>query len=166
MSHFDRGFFIERVTVTGNGLRPAELVFRDGLNVVEGSSDTGKSYIAGLIDFAFGASKPPRKIQAALGYDRVAVVIHERKTKTRYQIERSLGGGQAVIVRTLGADGGVEKTETLAAKHDADDGQNLSTFLLGLAAFAPAKVRRNVKGETQSLSFRNIAHLACLFRAS
>src|SRR3954467_15460184 len=111
MSLFDRGFFIERITVTGNGVTPAELEFRDGLNVVEGSSDTGKSYIAGLIDFAFGASKPPRKIQAAEGYDRVFVVIQERKTKRRYQIERSLGGGQAVIVRTLREDGSTEKED-------------------------------------------------------
>lgn len=65
MSLVDHGFFIERITVTGEGLKPAELEFRDGLNVVEGSSDTGKSYIAGLIDFAFGASKPPRKIGRA-----------------------------------------------------------------------------------------------------
>jgi hypothetical protein len=160
MNVFDRGFFIERITVTGNGRVPAELEFRDGLNVVEGSSDTGKSYVAGLIDFAFGASKPPRRIQAAEGYDRVFVVLQERKTKRRHQIERSLGGGQAVIVRALRADGSVESERVFAAKHDADNDQNLSTFLLGLAGFAPAKIRKNAKGETQSLSFRNVAHLA------
>lgn len=159
---FDRGFFIESISVTGSGRAAAEMEFRDGLNVVEGSSDTGKSYIAGLIDFAFGASKPPRKIQAADGYDRVLVGLQDRKTKQRYQIERSLGGGQAVVVRTLRVDGGIEQgsEQVLAAKHDADDEQNLSTFLLKLAGFAPAKIRRNAKGETQSLSFRNIAHLA------
>jgi len=160
MSLFDRGFFIERITVTGNGLVDAELKFRDGLNVVEGSSDTGKSYVAGLIDFAFGASKPPRKIRAAEGYDRLLVVLQERKAQRRHQIERSLSGGQAVIVRALRDDGSVESEQVLAAKHDADDDQNLSTFLLGLAGFAPAKIRKNSKGETQSLSFRNIAHLA------
>ena len=162
MSPFDRGFFIERITVTGNGLAPAELEFRDGLNVVEGSSDTGKSNIAGLIDFAFGASKPPRKIQAAEGYDRVLLVLKERKTKQRHQIERSLGGGQAVIVRALRDDGSVESERVLTAKHDAGDDQNLSTFLLALAGFAPTKIRKNAKGETQSLSFRNIAHLAII----
>lgn len=164
MSLFKRGFFIERITVTGNGRQPAELEFRDGLNVVEGSTNTGKSYIAGLIDFAFGATNPPRKIQAAEGYDRVLVALQERKTKRRYQIERPLGGEEkAVIVRELGVDGTtVERTETLAAKHDADDDQNLSSFLLKLAGFSRAKIRRNTKGETQSLSFRNISHLAVI----
>lgn len=162
MSLFDRGFFIERITVTGNDLAAAELEFRDGLNVVEGSSDTGKSYVAGLIDFAFGASKPPRKIQAAKGYDRVLVLLQERKTKRRYQIERSLGGGKTVIVRTLRDDGSIESAQVLAAKHVAEGDQNLSTFLLKLAGFAPAKIRKNSKGETQSLSFRNIAHLAVI----
>ena len=162
MSRSDRGFFIERVTVTGNDLQPAELEFRDGLNVIEGSSDTGKSYIAGLIDFAFGASKPPRKIHAAEGYDRVLVVIQERKTTRRFEIERNLRGGKAVIVRTLRDDGSAEKEDVLAAKHDADNDQNLSTFLLTLAGFGPANIRKNAKGETQSLSFRNIAHLAVI----
>jgi hypothetical protein len=162
MSLFDRGFFIERVTATGIGLASAELEFRDGLNVIEGSSDTGKSYILGLIDFAFGASKRPRRIKAAKGYDRVVVDIQERKTKRRHQIERSLGGGKGIIVRTLRDDGGVESEQVLAAKHDPNDAKNLSTFLLQLAGFAPAMIRKNNKGEMQSLSFRNIAHLAII----
>lgn len=163
MSLFERGFFIERITVTGDGLQPAELEFRDGLNVVEGSSDTGKSYIAGLIDFAFGASKPPRKIKAAEGYDRVFVVIQERTAKQRYQIERSLGGGAAIIVRTLGANGTVEKAEALAAKHDADDDQSLSSFMLRLAGFTPVKLLSSKRtGEKKSLTFRHIAHLAVI----
>lgn len=163
MSLFERGFFIERITVTGDGLQPAELEFRDGLNVVEGSSDTGKSYIAGLIDFAFGASKPPRRIKAAEGYEIVFVVIQERTTKQRYQIERGLGGGAAVIVRTLGANGTVDKTDTLAAKHDADVDQSLSSFLLRLAGFTSMKLLSSKKtGEKKSLTFRHIAHLAVI----
>lgn len=161
MSVFERGFFIERITVTGRGLADADLQFRDGLNVVEGASDTGKSYIAELMDFALGASRPPRRIQAADGYERVRLILRERRTQRRHQIERNLDGGDAIVC-VLGTDGTVETSQLLAAKHSADDDQNLSHFLLSLSGFVPTKVRKNKKGDTQSLSFRNIAHLAII----
>lgn len=159
MTDFQRGFFVSRITVTGTALPDADISFRDGLNVVEGASDTGKSYICELIDFAFGASSSPRAIQAATGYERVLVVLEERESKRRHQIERSLAGGD-VIVRLLRANGSAQSEQLLAAKHSADNDQNLSSFLLSLSGFAPAKVRKNKRGDTQSLSFRNLAFLA------
>ncbi|KFE69228.1 hypothetical protein [Hyalangium minutum] len=159
MTVYERGFFIERITVKGTGLPDADLLFRDGLNVVEGASDTGKSFLGELIDFAFGASKPPRKIQAAAGYERVLVVLQERGSKRRHQVERSLTGGDA-IVRLLRADGTTESEQLLAAKHSADSDRTLSAFLLSLSGFTPTKVRKNKKGETRTLSFRDIAFLA------
>lgn len=159
MNVFKHGFFIERISVTGPALPDADLEFRDGLNVVEGASDTGKSYLASLIDYSFGASKPPREIQAARGYERVHIVLQERNTNRRHQIERSLFGGD-VTVRTLRADGSAESGRILSSRHSAEDDENLSSFLLFLSGFEPAKVCKNKKGDTQSLSFRNIAHLA------
>lgn len=159
MSDFERGFFIERITVKGTNVPDADITLRDGLNVVEGASDTGKSYLGELVDFAFGASKPPRKIQAAEGYERVFVVLQERKSKYRHQIERSLAGGDA-IVRGLRQDGSAESERLLAAKHSVDNDQTLSSFLLSLSGFTPTKVRKNKRGDRQSLSFRNIAFLA------
>jgi len=155
-----QGFFIEVVSVTGQGLPNAEVTFRDGLNVVAGASDTGKSYLLDLIDFVFGASKPPRRINAAQGYERVVLRLRDRATGDSYEIERSLAGGD-LRIRPLRADGQVLAERVAAARHDANDPNALSAFLLKLSGFAPSRVRKNKKGDTQSLSFRNLAFL-CL----
>jgi hypothetical protein len=65
------GFYISKLSVSGPGKPPAELEFIDGLNVVCGASDTGKSFAVSCIDFAFGASKSPRPIPEVSGYQTV-----------------------------------------------------------------------------------------------
>lgn len=161
MKSFDGGFFIESVLVKGAGLDDAELLFRDGLNVVEGASDTGKTYLANLIDFAFGASRTPREIQAAEGYERLLLTLVERQGRGRHQIERSLSGGD-LILRRLSENGKKSEELVVSAKHGASNGQSISSFLLSLSGFSPMRVRRNKRGDTQELSFRNIAHLTII----
>ena len=87
------GFFIERLVVSGSGKPDAVLDFIDGLNVVAGASDTGKSYAVSCLDYAFGASKAPRSIAAARGYDTIILTVTERAGGHRFEIERSLAGG-------------------------------------------------------------------------
>ena len=43
MNDLAGGFFINKLTVSGQGKSDAELAFTDGLNVVSGASDTGKN---------------------------------------------------------------------------------------------------------------------------
>ena len=106
MTSIPTGFFLERIAVSGPGVVTAEVSFADGLNVVSGASDTGKSYICGLIDFAFGATKPPRIITQAARYARVAVRVRHRASGARHEVERALIGGDATL-RELDAAGGV-----------------------------------------------------------
>jgi DNA repair ATPase RecN len=48
------GFQLRELEVDGEGLEPAILQFRPGLNVLSGSSDTGKSYIVDCLDYMLG----------------------------------------------------------------------------------------------------------------
>jgi hypothetical protein len=48
---------------------------------------------------------------------------------------------------------------TLAGRHSADNTDNLSRYLLSLVGLDRKRIRRNVRNETGSLSFRNIAAL-------
>lgn len=59
------GFRITRLTFTGTGVPDAEVIFSDGLNVISGPSDTGKTFIAQCIDFMLGASISPKEIPEA-----------------------------------------------------------------------------------------------------
>jgi hypothetical protein len=155
-----KGFYLEHISVTGTDLPIAEVNFRDGLNVVAGASDTGKSFLCDLIDFVFGASKPPRRIDAARGYERVIARLRDRSTGVSHEIERALSGGDALI-RSLEANGTCLEERVAAARHSADDSSTLSAFLLKLSGFDSVKVRKNKKGETRTLSFRDVAFL-CL----
>lgn len=164
MKPLKQGFFIERIAVSGEGLPPAELAFTDGLNVVAGASDTGKSYLGGLVDFGFGASRPPRAIDAAKGYGRLVMRIRARPTNEVYEIERALIGGN-VVIRRLDQSGRVVEKRDAAVKHSHGDTSTLSSLLLGLSGFKPLHVRKNRQGETRSLSFRDVAFLTVVDEA-
>jgi multidrug efflux pump subunit AcrA (membrane-fusion protein) len=152
------GFFLERLLVRGPGKPDAVLDFIDGLNVVAGASDTGKSFAVSCIDYGFGASKPPRRIDAARGYDTLLVTLTERATGHRFEIERTLAGGD-VIVRRLGSKGEIVEEKIVAAKHDGDNVETLSGHLLNWSGLWGKQLRKNAKGERRSLSFRDLAFL-------
>lgn len=149
------GIILERLTVSGPGLTDAVLEFRDGLNVVAGASDTGKSYAFRCIDFAFGAGKSPKKIKEAAGYNLVTVQLVVRATGERFEIERSLAGGEA----RLKSPSGFSPDKILAAKHDAENADSLSGQLLTWSGLWGKRVRTNKRGEMRTLSFRDVARL-------
>lgn len=152
------GFFLERLLVRGPGRADAVLDFIDGLNVVAGASDTGKSYAVSCIDYLFGASKPPRQIEAARGYNTLVGTFTERATGHRFEIERTLAGGD-VIVRRVTPTGETIETKTVGAKHDGDNEDTLSGHLLHWSGLWGKRLRKNSKGEQRSLSFRDLAFL-------
>lgn len=152
------GFFLEQLIVRGPGKTDATLDFIDGLNVVAGASDTGKSYAASCIDYLFGRSKPPRTIDPARGYDTVLGIVAERATGHRFQIERTLAGGD-VIIHLLGPNGETIESKTVGAKHDSDNPNTLSGHLLRWSGLWGKQLRKNSKGEQRSLSFRDLAFL-------
>ena len=53
------GFQIRQLTLVGRGVPNAEVQFREGLNVVSGPSDTGKTFIVQCIDYMLGGKDLP-----------------------------------------------------------------------------------------------------------
>ena len=158
MTDLPQGFYIERMSVVGPGVVAAEVDFEDGLNVVAGASDTGKSYLCSLVDFVFGASTPPRVLEQAKGYTRVIARLRARRSGEIHEIERALVGGDAAL-RRRDRNGVILEERAAGAKHSAEDASTLSGHLLALAGFGPVRLRKNQKGETRTLSFRDIAFL-------
>jgi len=155
----DLGFFIESLTLKGPAKIDAQLTFADGLNVVSGASDTGKSYALSCIDFAFGASRPPSPIPEATGYDAVVLAVISRKTKERFVFERGLAGRDVKFTK-FDANG-VSLGETLvSAKHSPTDPNTLSGILLELSGLYGKQVRKNKQGNLRTLSFRDVAFLS------
>lgn len=147
------GFQLDRLTLTGRGVPSAEVRFRSGLNVVSGPSDTGKTFIIQCIDFMFGASKTPKSIPEAEGYDTVRLGIKVNADARAVELERSLRGGE-IKLRIEG-----QADRVLGAKHTAGDKNTLSHYLLSLSGLPSKKVRTNAQGKARDLSFRDLARL-------
>lgn len=154
----DQGFFIQSLILKGPSKADAQLVFADGLNVVSGASDTGKSYALSCIDYAFGASKPPIPIPEGAGYDTVVLAVIVRKTKERYLFERGLAGGDVKFSK-FDAQGALLDDTVLSAKHSPTDPKTLSGVLLRLSDLYGKQVRTNKQGKRRTLSFRDVAFL-------
>ena len=75
----------------GPDKEPADFQFTPGLNILWGSSDTGKTFLVQAIDFMLGAGDPLKDIPERNGYDRILLGLTARSKN--YTIHRSINGG-------------------------------------------------------------------------
>jgi hypothetical protein len=147
------GFFLIHLTLKGPQIPDAEVRFNQGLNVIVGPSNTGKTYIAQCVDFMLGAKRLPKEIPEAGPYDTLSLGLCSRDTGDEFVLERSLHGGDfRLLSRGL-------VTRILGARHNPDNEENVSFFLLELSGLTDKKVRTNLQGKTRMLSFRDISRL-------
>jgi hypothetical protein len=147
------GFYLTQLTLSGTGLPDATVSLKDGLNVITGPSDTGKTFIAQCIDFMFGGSNPPESIPEAEGYDQVSLSLVSRRDNVVHTLSRGLRGGAVTLNSPDKGD------IILSATHDPDSQDTVSYFLLQLSGIAEKLVRTNARGKTRQVSFRDIARL-------
>ncbi len=131
--------------------------FQRGVNVICGASETGKSFLLEVIDFMFGGTKPLRDIPECVGYDAVYANIND------FTIARSLSGGRFKYWNEkISADFQPSEPRVLKEKFDAEKDDNLPSLLLREVGLQGKKLRKNKKGKTQNLGFRNLAHLTII----
>lgn len=80
-------FYIERLCVSGPEKNDSIVEFQNGVNIVCGPSNTGKTYIIKCIDYMFGAPDDP--IDSETGYNKVTLTL-------------STLGGQVTMSRVFG----------------------------------------------------------------
>ena len=146
------GFQIRRLILVGRGVPNAEVQFREGLNVVSGPSDTGKTFIVQCIDYMLGGKDIPESIPEAAPYETVRLALNV-SDDDEVVLERSIRGGDFKLVSPRKAD------RHLFAKHSAGGKDSVSQYLLGLSALTEKKVRKNKQGATREVSFRDLARL-------
>ena len=147
----DSGFYIKQLKLSGNGPEPAIIIFKKGLNIISGPTGTGKSYIFQCLNYMLGSKTKPKPITEAKGYDSVSLTIVS-SGETEYTLESDLKGGSFIL-----SSPGFAGKRTLARKHKSDDTENISAFLLELNNLSGKKVRKNAKGKTRTISYRDIA---------
>lgn len=154
------GLRIRHLAFHGPNRESAAVEFGAGLNLLYGASDTGKSFVVEAIDFMLGGKTALRDIPERVGYDRVLLGI-ETMDGDQFTLSRSADGGNFRLFTGLYLELPPADTEAreLADQHSERSADNLSSFLLEKCGLNARRVRRNKRGETNSLSFRNLARL-------
>lgn len=134
----------------------AEMTFSNGVNVICGASDTGKSFLAESIDFMLGGSEL-RDLPERTPFGEVQLDI-EVASGDKWRFFRATSGGNFKAQNLLDEEAEVEvlKKKQVHGKID-----NMSGFLLDKIGLLGKRILRSKKkGTTQSLSFRNLARVA------
>ncbi len=142
---------------------PAEFKFTPGLNVLWGSSDTGKTFLVEAIDFMLGGGDPLKDIPERVGYDRVLLGL--TTSGKDYTIYRSMNGGAFRRFEGLLPDVPADPKagKTLSAGHSAKNYNNLSNWLLQEVGLDHKEILFNKTiGKKKSLGFRALAHLCVI----
>ncbi|TXC73366.1 hypothetical protein FSZ31_00965 [Sphingorhabdus soli] len=131
--------------------------FDDGVNVIFGASNTGKSFTAKLLNFMFGGQSPLPEIEERRGYDAVlmGLTLPQRGDCTLY---RAASGGAFQLFDGLHSakpsdDLGVRIQPT----YDVRNSSNISTLLLEEIGLDGKKVVRNEDGAHLSFTIRVLA---------
>lgn len=130
--------------------------FAEGVNVICGASDTGKSFLAEAIDFMFGGSTL-KEIPERVPYASANMTFNFGATD-RWKVKRALAGGNFQLAPVT-ADG-EGASANLKQQHAHGRNDNISGFLLEKIGLLGKRILKSKsKGTTQSLSFRNLARL-------
>lgn len=133
----------------------ASLEFTSGINVVCGSSDTGKSFLAESIDFMLGGSEL-REITELAKYAEIELDLSANDGEN-WRLRRSVSGGNFKLIDLDASNSG---EILLKQSHAHGKTDNLSGLLLEKIGLLDKRIlKSSTKATTQSLSFRNLARL-------
>ena len=153
-----KGLTLNKLTFTGSDAAPAELKLKQGLNVLYGASNTGKSFTVKAIDFMLGSSRELPDINQRRAYERAWLALHLPKSGDSTLV-RALAGGSFEFytghVTASPANG--QNIRQLSARHDHSSTDNLSQFLLEELGFDSKHIAVDVNGKKRTLSFRDLA---------
>ena len=85
--------YIEEIKVSGSGKADSIIKLKQGVNIIYGPSNTGKSYIINCIDYMFGAKDS--LIDESFGYDTISLTV--RTESGSVVMRRGLGKKKVVV---------------------------------------------------------------------
>lgn len=147
---------LRQLAFTGPNDAMARVKFDEGLNLVYGASNTGKSFAVKTIDYLLGGSKGLPEIVERRPYDRAWLGLSIPPSDIT--LSRALASGNFMLdngLVTSAPEGGDRKV--LGARHDAGGEGNVSQFLLSHLGLQGLRVAVDANGKKNSLSFRDVA---------
>lgn len=150
------GFILKELRLTGDSVKKASIVFEEGVNIITGPSNVGKSFIFQCLNYMFGGSKPPKSIKQARPYEFIYLEIIDSQS-VHYTLVSDLKGGSFKLYHSnIDNINETEEFEILDRKHNPSNKKTVSAFLLKLNNLTGKKIRTNQKGKTRQISYRDI----------
>jgi len=153
------GIRLRHLAFTGTTVDVAVLEFDDGLNIVYGASNTGKSFAAEAILFMLGATKRLPDIEQLGPYDSawLGVTLADEGDFTLY---RATGGGHFKLYPGLVKNAPSAAGQALQDEHNRNRTNTISHRLLDAIGLAGKWVARDGDGTKVSLSIRLLSKYA------
>lgn len=154
-----KGIRLRHLVFTGPSIDPAAIEFLDGLNIVYGASNTGKSFALEALLFMLGAVSKLPKIDEIKAYNAIwlGLTLDDHGDFTLY---RPTKGGQLKLFPGLISSHPTGKGETLSGKHSAKSTNSVSQRILETLGLQDRWIVRNASGAKDSLAFRLLAKFA------
>lgn len=140
---------LNKLRATGTDVEPAEIEFADGLTVISGASNTGKSYIQMCLYYMFGGEKPPKDVDGNDQYHTLLLELtaEASTTGTPFTLQRGLKTGGDVAIHDCAMDDIADGAAGNAVnfRHSAKNTRNLSRFLLQLCGVDNKMIQASAK---------------------
>ncbi len=143
-------FYIAKLRISGDGKETSVVDFTDGLNIVCGPSNTGKSYIVEIIDFLFGSSRVP--FDKTLGYDTFEMVI--KTIRGTITVRRQM---DARKINVSSSDRRIESGDYGTTSGKLNVNEDLWFKLMGIED--KHEIIKNKLFKRQRLTMRSILHM-------
>lgn len=149
---------LTKLVLTGENKQDAIIDFKDGLNVIAGASDTGKSFAFECIDYALGSSSELKEVPEVDGYQSVFLEIEDIGQRVIFTIERGIPKekNKMTIYYSNYQDKDHAKNEKISITHSAK--KSLSKKMLNYCGCIYNNVKKNAE-KTQSFTFRSFIPL-------
>lgn len=148
---------LKKLILTGNGKQDAVINFHEGLNVIAGASDTGKSFAFECINFILGSSEVPSCPPEAKGYQTVYMEIKDSCQQEVFTLRRDFSkddNKSIFLCYSEYKDIGQNTFEKLSSTHKAK--KSLSKKLLDMCDCPyETVIGKKEKGTPQSFTFRS-----------
>lgn len=142
-------YYIKQITLVRNDETKSELNLKQGLNIIYGESNTGKSLIVDCIDYIFGSKKKPR-FGDKLDIKKVEILLVVDDGEIN--MSREVGSNDVIVSSTFSEiSSGTYKT---GKTHNSLN----SIWLKIMGIDENTKVLQTLNGKTQSLTLRTFYH--------
>jgi len=149
-------FVLKKLVFCHPNKPPAIIDFKQGLNVISGPSDTGKTLIFECLNYILGGAKTPKEPPEAKGYTNLFLTI--TSSNSDFTLERSVLSDDIRIYKVAYDD--IEyntENEVVSSKPNAEI--NISSYLLSMVGISNKRLRKNASNETVNLTFNILRKL-------